>query len=150
VHVTGAALPQGAHSRGSILVRQLACREVRHGPPPVAHVYIQTPRGVTLYNTSPTGQLTLVPGSPFRTIGLMVGANGKDFVSNGTNNVDVYAMSSNGAIGKYISNINTAHHSGAECGTTGASVLDHTGQTLYVQRHKRRQLRLLCLPVVQD
>ena len=101
--------------------------------PPVAHVYVQTPRGVNLYNTSPTGQLTLVSGSPFKTIGLMVGTNGKYFISNGTNYVHVYAMSSSGAIGREVSNINTAHYSGAECGTTGPSVLDHTGQSLYVQ-----------------
>jgi hypothetical protein len=102
-------------------------------PAPVAHVYVQTPRGVNLYNTSPTGQLTLVAGSPFNTIGLMVGTNGKYFLSNGTNYVHVYAMSSSGAIGKEVSNINTAHYSGSECGTTGPSVLDHTGQSLYVQ-----------------
>jgi hypothetical protein len=100
---------------------------------PVAHVYVQTPHGVNLYNTSPTGQLTLVAGSPFKTIGLMVGTNGKYFISNGTNYVHVYAMTSSGAIGRQVANINTALYSGAECGTTGPSVLDHTGQTLYVQ-----------------
>jgi hypothetical protein len=104
-------------------------------PAPVAHVYIQTPRGVNLYNTSPTGQLTLASGSPFKTVGLMVGTNGKYFISNGTNYVHVYAMSSTGAIGKEVSKINTALYSGAECGTTGPSVLDHTGQTLYVQHY---------------
>jgi len=102
-------------------------------PPPVAHVYVQTPQGVNLYNTSSTGKLTLAAGSPFKTVGLMVGTNGKYFISNGTNYVHVYAMSSTGAIGKEVSNINTALYSGAECGTTGPTVLDHTGQTLYVQ-----------------
>jgi hypothetical protein len=94
---------------------------------------VQTPQGVNLYNTSPTGQLTLAAGSPFKTVGLMVGTNGKYFISNGTNYVHVYAMSLAGAIGKEVSNINTALYSGAECGTTGPTVLDHTGQTLYVQ-----------------
>jgi hypothetical protein len=102
-------------------------------PAPVAHVYVQTPQGVNLYNTSPTGQLTLAAESPFKTVGLMVGTNGKYFISNGTNYVHVYAMSSTGAIGKEVSNINTALYSGAECGTTSPTVLDHTGQTLYVQ-----------------
>ena len=100
---------------------------------PVAHVYVQTPLGVNLYNASATGQLTLAAGSPFKTVGLAVGTNGKYFISNGTNYVHVYAMSSTGAVGKEVSNINTALYSGAECGTTGPTVLDHSGQTLYVQ-----------------
>ncbi len=104
-------------------------------PAPVAHVYVQTPQGVNLYNTSPTGQLTLAAGSPFKTVGLMVGTNGKYFISNGTNYVHVYAMSSTGAVGKEVSNINTALYSGAECGTTGPTVLDHSGQSLYVQHY---------------
>ena len=111
-------------------------------PPPVAHVYVQTPQGVNLYNTSSTGKLTLAAGSPFKTVGLMVGTNGKYFISNGTNYVHVYAMSSTGAIGKEVSNINTALYSGAECGTTGPTVLDHTGQTLYVH-----PTRLWAVPV---
>jgi hypothetical protein len=56
----------------------------------------------------------------------MVGTNGKYFISNGTNYVHVYAKSSTGAIGKAVSKIDTALYSGAECGTTGPSVLDHT------------------------
>jgi hypothetical protein len=121
-------------------------------PVAVAHVYVQTPWDVNLYNASPTGKLTLALGSPFKAIGLMVGTNGKYFTSNGTNYVHVYAMSSTGAIGKEVSNINIANYSAAECGTTGPTVLDHTGQTLYVQHDNasnRRQLCLLCLPVVQ-
>jgi hypothetical protein len=102
-------------------------------PTPVAHVYVQTSLGVNLYNASATGQLTLAAGSPFKTVGLAVGTNGKYFISNGTNYVHVYAMSSTGTFGKEVSNINTALYSGAECGTTGPTVLDHSGQTLYVQ-----------------
>jgi len=102
-------------------------------PAPVAQVYVQTPHGVNLYNTSSTGKLTLAPGSPFKTIGLMVGTNGKYFISNGTNVVHVYAASSTGAIGKEVSTINTALYAGAECGTTGPTLLDHTGGSLYIQ-----------------
>ncbi len=113
-------------------------------PAPVAHVYVQTPRGVNLYNTSPTGRLTLVAGSPFKTVGLAVATNGKYFISNGTNYVHVYAMSSAGAVGKEVSNINTALYSGAECGTTGPTVLDHTGQTLYVQHAESMDGAFVC------
>jgi hypothetical protein len=49
---------------------------------PVAHVYVQTSKGVNLYNAAPNGQLTLAAVSPFKTIGLMVGTNGKFFFSN--------------------------------------------------------------------
>src|ERR1700733_16193720 len=38
-------------------------------PAPVAHVYVQTPKGVNLYSTSSTGKLTLAAGSPFKTVG---------------------------------------------------------------------------------
>lgn len=101
-------------------------------PATVAHVYVQTPKGVNLYNTASTGKLTLITGSPFKTIGLMVGTNGKFFFSNGTTFIHVYAMSSAGVIGKEVFNINTALYAGADCGTTGPTVLDHSGQYIYV------------------
>jgi hypothetical protein len=101
----------------------------------VAHVYVQTTKGVNLYNAAPNGQLTLASGSPFKTVGLMVGTNGKYFFSNGTNLVHVYAMSSTGTIGKEVANIDTSLYSGAECGTTGPTFLDHTGQMLYMEHY---------------
>jgi len=47
----------------------------------------------------------------------------------------VYSIASNGAVGKQISQINTASYLGSECGGTSGqgSVVDHTGKYLYVQ-----------------
>jgi hypothetical protein len=101
---------------------------------PVAHVYVQTTKGVNLYNAASNGALSLAAGSPFKTIGLMVGTNGKFFFSNGTNLIHVYAMNtSTGAIGKEVANIDSSLYSGSECGTTGPTFLDHTGQYLYLE-----------------
>jgi hypothetical protein len=99
---------------------------------PVAHVYVQTTKGVNLYNVAFNGQLSLASGSPFKTVGLMVGTNGKFFFSNGTTYIHVYAMTSTGAIGKEVAKINTAFYAGSQCGTTAATFLDHTGQYIYV------------------
>ncbi len=110
-----------------------ACSATAFAATPVAHVYVQTTKGVNLYNTASSGQLSLASGSPFKTVGLMVGTNGKYFFSNGTNLVHVYAMSSTGAIGKEVANIDTSLYSGSECGTTGLTFLDHSGQYLYVE-----------------
>jgi hypothetical protein len=122
--VVAAASPQAALAQATPATTATA---------PVAHVYVQTPQGVKLYKAAATGQLSLVAGSPFKTVGLLVAANGKYLISNGTTYVHVYPLSSTGAIGKEVSNINTALYSGAECGTTGPTALDHTGQSLYVQ-----------------
>jgi hypothetical protein len=103
---------------------------------PVAHVYVQTTKGVNLYNTASNGSLSLAAGSPFKTIGLMVGINGKFFISNGTTIIHVYAMNtSTGAIGKEVANIDTSIYSGSECGTTGPTFLDHTGQYIYLEHY---------------
>jgi hypothetical protein len=100
---------------------------------PVAYVYVQTSKGVNLYDASATGRLTLVPGSPFKTEGRMGGSNGSHFISVGTDYIHSYAVASNGAIGKQVSEINTQTFHGSECGdnTGGGVLLDHTGQYLY-------------------
>lgn len=48
---------------------------------PVAYVYVSTSKGVNLYDVASTGKLTLVSGSPFKTTGLMIGSNGKYFIT---------------------------------------------------------------------
>jgi hypothetical protein len=101
-------------------------------PAPVAYVYIGTAKGVNLYNAAANGRLTLVPGSPFQTIGKAMGSNGKYFFNLGTYWVHVYPIKSNGAIGTQVSQINTQNYTGANCGSTGGAILDHTGQNLYV------------------
>jgi len=99
---------------------------------PVAYVYVQTNKGVNLYDAAANGKLTMVKGSPFKTSGEMIGSNGKYFITLGTFWVHVYPVESNGAIGKQVSTINTQDYDGAACGSTSGATLDHTGQSLYV------------------
>jgi hypothetical protein len=102
---------------------------------PVAHVYVQTNEGVNLYYAAANGKLTLVKGSPFKTVGSMGANNGKYFFSLGTDWIHVYSVAPNGAIGKQVDELNTqnyGHTYGRVCGTTVNAVLDHTGKSLYV------------------
>jgi hypothetical protein len=103
---------------------------------PVAYVYVQTTKGVNLYDATADGKLTLAKGSPFQTSGAMIGSNGKYFITLGTHDVHSYAVESDGAIGKQVSAINTQDYDGASCGeafgTTDANI-DHTGQNVYVE-----------------
>jgi hypothetical protein len=103
---------------------------------PVAYVYVQTLKGVNLYDAAADGKLTLVEGSPFQTAGVLVGSNGKYLITLDPQDVHSYAVEPNGAIGKQVSKINTQEYAGAECGTgtaTGGANLDHTGQNVYVE-----------------
>lgn len=104
-------------------------------PAPVAYVYVQTNPGVVVYAAAANGTLTPVKGSPFKTTGQMEDISGKILISVGNTILHVYPIESNGAVGKQISETNTASYSGSECGTTSGqgSVLDHTGKYLYVQ-----------------
>jgi hypothetical protein len=102
---------------------------------PVALVYVQTTPGVVVYSAAANGTLTEVKGSPFKVSGQMEDISGKFLISVGDTILHVYSIASNGAIGKQISQINTASYGGSECGGTSGqgSVLDHTGKYLYVQ-----------------
>ena len=100
---------------------------------PVAWVYVQTNKGVNVYDAASHGKLTLVNGSPFNTTGAMAGSNGSHLITLGTDLVHSYAVETNGAIGKQLSEISTQDYDGSQCGnnTGGSAVLDHTGQNLY-------------------
>jgi hypothetical protein len=108
---------------------------------PVAHVYVQTNEGINAYDAAADGKLTLIKGSPFQTAGAwMEASNGKYLFSFDANNhVRTYAIESNGAIGKQVSEIDAQDYSGADCSGTAEppgvfrGVLDHTGKSLYVQ-----------------
>ena len=100
----------------------------------VSHVYIQTPQGVDVYTLNSANKLSLVTGSPFKTVGLGAGTNGKYWISVGTTILHIYSINQKtGGIGAQVSQIDTSQYSGSECGTTGATTLDHTGQFFYVQ-----------------
>jgi hypothetical protein len=101
----------------------------------VAHVYVQTHKGVAVYDASATGKLTLVKGSLFADTGQMEGINGGYLISVGTNYLHTYKIESSGGVGKQASEINTQDYDGAQCGTTAGAgaILDHTGKYFYVQ-----------------
>jgi hypothetical protein len=86
----------------------------------VAYVYVQTTKGVDVYDATAAGKLTLVKGSPFATVGQMEGINGKYLLSVGTTNINVYAIESNGAMANQTANVDTQNYAGGECGTTSA------------------------------
>jgi hypothetical protein len=87
------------------------------------------------FTAAANGQLTLVAGSPFKVTGQMEDISGKLLISVGNTYLHTYPIESSGAIGRQISQINTANYGGSECGATAGqgSVLDHSGKYLYVQ-----------------
>lgn len=105
----------------------------------VAYVYVQTHKGVDVYDAASDGKLTLVKGSPFATTGQMEGVNGKYLISVGTAYVHTYAIEPGGAVGRQVAEINTQDYAGSECGPTGTggvsngAILDHSGKYFFVQ-----------------
>src|SRR3569833_1930439 len=102
---------------------------------PIANVYEQTKSGVRVYNAAPSGQLTLVAGSPFGESGQMEAVRGTSYlISVGTTYLHSYKLKSNGGVGAQVTQINTASYGGSQCGpTTGGNILDKTGQYFTVQ-----------------
>jgi hypothetical protein len=102
---------------------------------PVAHIYVQTTKGINVYDATATGKLTLVEGSSFADTGQMEGSNGSYLISVGTDYLHTYKIESDGGVGKQVSEINTQSYSGSECGDTAGldSFLDHSGKYFYVQ-----------------
>lgn len=100
---------------------------------PVAHVYVQTTKGIDVFSASSTGQLTQVKGSLFADTGQMGAINGSYLVSVGTSSMYVYPVESNGAVGKQKFAVSTVKNDGSDCGTNlGGALFDHTGKYLYV------------------
>jgi hypothetical protein len=97
-----------------------------------AYVYISTTEGTYAYDAASSGKLTPIKGSPFPTIGTMVGTNGKFFLSQDGGYVYSYEVTSNGAISKEVSKINTGLYSGSACAPINQAELDHTGSYVYV------------------
>ena len=102
---------------------------------PIAYVYVQVAKGVSVYSETAAGKLTLVKGSPFAVSGQMEGITGSHLLSVGTAVLHSYQIASSGAVGKQVASINTATYDSEDCGpTTGnKAVLDHSGKYFYVQ-----------------
>jgi hypothetical protein len=96
-------------------------------------VYAPTAKGIYAYESSSAGKLTPIKGSPFtQTTGIVVGGNGSYFLSLDPAYLHAYKVSSTGAIGEQVSEIDTQAYSDAQCGSAFAAKLDHTGQYVYV------------------
>jgi hypothetical protein len=102
---------------------------------PIANVYVQTKSGVRVYNAAPSGQLTLVSGSPFSVSGQMEAVRGTSYlISVGTSYLHSYKLSTSGGVSGQVNQINTASYGGSQCGTTApGNLIDHTGQYFTVQ-----------------
>ena len=104
----------------------------------VAYIYSDTNRlnGTNAYTAASDGKVTVIKGSPFPTMGTIVGTNGKFFITQGEGYLFSYAVKSSGAIGSLESDIDTQLYTGAACGTqsiyTITAQYDHTGKFVYV------------------
>ena len=108
-------------------------------PSTAAYVYIQIqgPEGsVYGFRASPTGQLSTIPGAPWKPVGQIIGDNKSQFFTLGDENLYSYGVSSDGAIGSVIGRVPVLDYAGGACGSgkSGAdgAVLDHTGGYIYV------------------
>ena len=103
----------------------------------VAYIYSDTNNnnGTNVYSTTGNGKVTLVKGSPFATLGYIVGTNGSFFITQGSGWLYSYKVESGGGIGALESKINTQLYTGGDCGpnpsTWGVAELDHTGKYVY-------------------
>jgi len=104
-----------------------------------AHVYIQVqgPAGAVYgYSASSSGQLTAIPGSPFKPGTAIIGSNNTEFFTLGKTTLRSFAVGSNGAIGSQVGSAAILDYGGNACGSgtggTDNAVLDHTGKYVYV------------------
>jgi hypothetical protein len=103
-----------------------------------AYVYVQVggPAGAVYgYSASSSGQLSAIPGPPFKPGTAIVGGNGSQFFTLGNQKLHSYGVSFDGTIGAQISQYPLLDFAGHTCGsgTSGgdAAVLNHFGH-IYV------------------
>lgn len=99
---------------------------------PVAYAYVQTSKGVVLYDEAADGRLTLDSASPFPTAGQLIGSTGSYVVTLGETLVHLYRVTTNGRIGAQVAQAKMADYSGGLCGSATGGVLDHTGQFIEI------------------
>jgi hypothetical protein len=117
---------------------------------PVAYVFVQedssqtgdnAPSPISVYSAASDGGLIKLKGSPFKQIaGVMVGNNGKHIVTLDAGYLHSYAVSSEGAIGAQVSEINTQLYTGTGCAgvppfqwaQSSFAKMDHTGEYVYM------------------
>lgn len=99
---------------------------------PLAYVYVQTSKGVLLYDESSDGRLTRDSASPFPTAGQLIGSTGSYVVTLGQTLVHLYRVTTQGRIGAQAAQIKMANYSDGLCGSASGGVLDHTGQYIEI------------------
>lgn len=99
---------------------------------PVAYAYVQTNKGVLLYDEAADGRLTLDSASPFATAGQLIGSTGSYVVTLGETLVHLYRVTTHGRIGAQAAQAKMANYSGGLCGSAAGGVLDHTGQFIEI------------------
>lgn len=112
----------------------------------VAYVYVSntpnlnttdhTPSQITAYAADANGNLTSVPGSPFKEdVGSMV-VNGLYLMAsaNTQTTINTYNIHSDGSL-TFATQTNYAQDNYNNCGGAGTLFFDHTGQSLFVQEY---------------
>ncbi len=106
-----------------------------------AYVYIQiqgSQGAVYGFTASSAGQLSAIPGAPWKPAGLIVGDNKTMLVTMGEDNLHTYGIASNGAIeGQLEGNPDTDYGNDCDAGANIGAVMDHTGQWVYVLQEAR-------------
>ncbi|MGB6691215.1 MAG: hypothetical protein WBE76_25560 [Terracidiphilus sp.] len=104
-----------------------------------AYVYIQiqgAEGSVYGFRASSTGQLSAIPGSPWKPAGAIVGSTPTKFFTLGQTLIHSYGIASNGALGSQLAQMPILDYQGSVCGggTDGqdGAVLDHSGKYIYV------------------
>jgi hypothetical protein len=111
--------------------RSLPDNTVESSTSPVAYIYVSSSAGIQAYDAASNGKLTHISGSPFSGDVSYLAGNGKYLFAStaNTNDIDSYAIESNGAL-RYVSSVNAVSVDGG-CGNANNINLDHTGSTLY-------------------
>jgi hypothetical protein len=104
-----------------------------------AYVYIQIqgPAGAVYgFSASSTGQLTAIPGAPWKPAGEIIGSNKSQFFTQGEDLIHSYGMASDGALESQLSQVPVLDYAGSGCGGAPSALdgaeLDHTGKYMYV------------------
>jgi hypothetical protein len=108
-------------------------------PSTAAYVYIQIqgPEGsVYGLSASSTGQLSAIPGAPWKPSGQIVGSTSTKFFTLGADLIHSYGIASDGALQSQLAQMPVFDYTGGVCGggTDGqdGAVLDHSGKYIYV------------------
>jgi hypothetical protein len=137
-----AALCASAATAQDAVVESKAVSQTSSADSPVAYVYVSaTPKNsstseVVAYTTNPDGNLTPIPGSPFRESLSFMAATGSYLfgVAGGAvqgENIDSFAIEHNGALRFSTETDLSKYDLGYDEAASAGLWLDHTGATLY-------------------